>query len=131
MVALKTIFKFYFQLIMKTQTLTKNFEIGQICDCGISQTSYYIVTRISKSNVWFKAIPSIIIDDELKNEWGGQKWHSLPNFKVIDGKNVPLYTGKEFRQKLYINDDNEQYCYRPYVGIIKPWMGDIAYNDSM
>ena len=41
---------------MQVQTTSKTFEVNQICQCGISQTSYYIVTRISKSNVWFKAI---------------------------------------------------------------------------
>ena len=91
---------------MQVQTTSKTFEVNQICQCGISQTSYYIVTRISKSNVWFKAISSIIIDDELSRSYGNQKWHSLPNFKVIDGKNVPIKTGKEF-EILHVNDLDE------------------------
>ena len=117
---------------MQVQTTSKTFEVNQICQCGISQTSYYIVTRISKSNVWFKAISSIIIDDELSRSYGNQKWHSLPNFKVIDGKNVPIETGKEFRLKLNLSTiDGKQYCYKKYCGIIEPWNGKVAYNDSM
>ena len=117
---------------MTTQTLNKTFKVNQICECGISETSYYIVTRISKSNVWFKAIPSITINDELSQKYGNQKWHSLPNFKIIDGKNVPPVAGKEFRLKLHDSSyDNEQYCHIKYSVIVKPWNGKTAFNDSM
>ena len=95
---------------------------------------FFIVTRISKSNVWLKPIPSIRIDDAWGRQWGFQKWNSLPNFKKVDGKNVPISQGKEFRRKIYKCDDSSRYSeygYIKYQGIICPWDGEVKSNDSM
>ena len=64
-----------------------------------SRYDFFIVTRISKSSVWFKQIASTIIDDEWGKKWGFQKHNSIPNYKVVDGKNVPIITGSEFEKK--------------------------------
>ena len=82
------------------QAAPKTFEVNQICEMGWgcpTRYEFFIVTRISKSNVWLKPIPSIRINDEWGRQWGFQKWNSLPNFKKVDGKNVPISQGKEFQ----------------------------------
>ena len=122
-------------------TEPKAFEVGQICEMGWgcpTRHDFLIVTRISKSNVWFRSIPEIRIDDAWGRQWGFQKWNSLPNFKVVDGKNVPISQGKEFRRKIYKCDDSSsifteysEYAYIKYQGIICPWDGEVKSNDSM
>ena len=121
---------------MKTLTRTKNFEVNQICEmhCGYNTSRYdfFIVTRISKSSVWFKQIESIRIDDAWGRQWGFQKFNSIPNYKVVDGKNVPIITGSEFRKKIYISEyDGRQYAFEKYQGIIQPWDGKVKANDHM
>ena len=121
---------------MKTLTRTKNFEVNQICEMhwgyNTSRYDFFIVTRISKSSVWFKSIASIIIDDEWGKQWGFQKHNSIPNYKVVDGKNVPIITGSEFRKKIYVSEyDGRQYAFQKYGGIIQPWDGKVKANDHM
>ena len=119
------------------QTTPKTFEVNQICEMGWgcpTRYDFFIVTRISKSNVWLKPISSIRIDDEWGRQWGFQKWNSLPNFKKVDGKNVPISQGKEFRRKIYRCNDSSSYSeygYIKYQGIICPWDGEVKSNDSM
>ena len=121
---------------MKTLTRTKNFEVNQICEMhwgyNTSRYDFFIVTRISKSSVWFKQIASTIIDDEWGKQWGVQKHNSIPNYKVVDGKNVPIITGSEFRKKIYVSEyDGRQYAFEKYQGIIQPWDGKVKANDHM
>ena len=121
---------------MKTLTRTKNFEVNQICEMhwgyNTSRYDFFIVTRISKSSVWFKQIESIRIDDAWGRQWGFQKFNSIPNYKVVDGKNVPIITGSEFRKKIYTSEyDGRQYAFEKYQGIIKPWDGKVKANDHM
>ena len=119
------------------QVAPKTFEVNQICEMGWgcpTRHDFLIVTRISKSNVWFSFIPEIRIDDEWGRQWGFQKWNSLPNFKKVDGKNVPITQGKEFRRKIYRTNDSSRYSeygYIKYQGIICPWDGEVKSNDSM
>ena len=119
------------------QTTPKTFEVNQICDMGWgcpTRYDFFIVTRISKSNVWLKPISSIRIDDAWGRQWGFQKWNSLPNFKKVDGKNVPITQGKEFRRKIYRTNDSSrysEYAYIKYQGSICPWDGEVKSNDSM
>ena len=97
-----------------------------------SRYDFFIVTRISKSSVWFKQIASTIIDDEWGKQWGFQKHNSIPNYKVVDGKNVPIITGSGFRKKIYISEyDGRQYAFEKYQGIIQPWDGKVKANDHM
>ena len=121
---------------MKTISRTKNFEVNQICEMhwgyNTSRYDFFIVTRISKSSVWFKQIEASIIDDEWGKQWGFQKHNSMPNFKVVDGKNVPIISGAEFRKKIYISEfDGRQYAFEKYQGIIQPWDGKVKANDHM
>ena len=121
---------------MKTLTRTKNFEVNQICEMhwgyNTSRYDFFIVTRISKSSVWFKQIASTIIDDEWGKQCGFQKHNSIPNYKVVDGKNVPIITGSEFRKKIYVSEyDGRQYAFEKYQGIIQPWDGKVKANDHM
>lgn len=121
---------------MKTLTRTKNFEVNQICEMhwgyNTSRYDFFIVTRISKSSVWFKQIESIRIDDAWGRQWGFQKFNSIPNYKVVDGKNVPIITGSEFRKKIYTSEyDGRQYAFEKYQGIIQPWDGKVKANDHM
>ena len=121
---------------MKTLTRTKNFEVNQICEMhwgyNTSRYDFFIVTRISKSSVWFKQIDAIRIDDSWGRQWGFQKFNSAPNYKVVDGKNVPIITGAEFRKKIYTSDyDGRQYAFEKYQGIIQPWDGKVKANDHM
>ena len=119
------------------QTTPKTFEVNQICEMGWgcpTRYDFFIVTRVSKSNVWLKPISSIRIDDAWCRQWGFQKWNSLPNFKKVDGKNVPITQGKEFRRKIYRCNDSSRYSeygYIKYQGIICPWDGEVKSNDSM
>ena len=96
---------------MKTLTRTKNFEVNQICEMhwgyNTSRYDFFIVTRISKSSVWFKQIASTIIDDEWGKQWG-------------------------FRKKIYVSEyDGRQYAFEKYQGIIQPWDGKVKSNDTM
>ena len=97
-------------------TEPKAFEVGQICEMGWGCPTRYdflIVTRISKSNVWFRSIPEIRINDAWGRQWGFQK---------------------EFRRKIYKCDDSSrysEYAYIKYQGIICPWDGEVKSNDSM
>ena len=121
---------------MKTLTRTKNFEVNQICEMhwgyNTSRYDFFIVTRISKSSVWFKSIASTIIDDEWGKQLGFQKHNSIPNYKVVDGKNVPIITGLEFRKKIYTSEyDGRQYAFEKHQGIIQPWDGKVKANDHM
>ena len=121
---------------MKTLTRTKNFEVNQICEMhwgyNTSRYDFFIVTRISKSSVWFKQIESIRIDDAWGRQWGFQKFNSIPNYKVVDGKNVPIITGSEFRKKIYTSEyDGRQSAFEKYQGIIQPWDGKVKANDHM
>ena len=121
---------------MKTLTRTKNFEVNQICEMNwgynTSRYDFFIVTRISKSSVWFKQIESIRIDDKWGRQWGFQKFNSIPNYKVVDGKNVPIITGSEFRKKIYTSEyDGRQYAFEKHQGIIQPWDGKVKANDHM
>tara|TARA_Y100000592_G_scaffold17371_1_gene26000 strand:+ start:194 stop:562 length:369 start_codon:yes stop_codon:yes gene_type:complete len=121
---------------MKTLTRTKNFEVNQICEMhwgyNTSRYDFFIVTRISKSSVWFKQIDAIRIDDSWGRQWGFQKFNSTPNYKVVDGKNVPIITGAEFRKKIYTSEfDGRQYAFEKYQGIIQPWDGKVKANDHM
>ena len=121
---------------MKTVTRTKNFEVNQICEMhwgyNTSRYDFFIVTRISKSSVWFKQIESIRIDDAWGRQWGFQKFNSIPNYKVVDGKNVPIITGSEFRKKIYTSEyDGRQYAFEKHQGIIQPWDGKVKANDHM
>ena len=121
---------------MKTLTRTKNFEVNQICEMlwgyNTSRYDFFIVTRISKSSVWFKQIESIRIDDAWGRQWGFQKFNSIPNYKVVDGKNVPIITGSEFRKKIYTSEyDGRQYAFEKHQGIIQPWDGKVKANDHM
>ena len=121
---------------MKTLSRTKNFEVNQICEMhwgyNTSRYDFFIVTRISKSSVWFKQIESIRIDDEWGRQWGFQKFNTIPNYKVVDGKNVPIITGSEFRKKIYTSEyDGRQYAFEKYQGIIQPWDGKVKANDHM
>ena len=121
---------------MKTLTRTKNFEVNQICEMhwgyNTSRYDFFIVTRISKSSVWFKQIESIRIDDAWGRQWGFQKFNSIPNYKVVDGKNVPIITGSEFRKKIYTSEyDGRQYAFEKHQGIIQPWDGKVKSNDHM
>ena len=72
---------------MKTLTRTKNFEVNQICEMhwgyNTSRYDFFIVTRISKSNVWLMRIDDNKIDDDYGRTWGFQKYHSLQSFAVI------------------------------------------------
>ena len=119
------------------QTTPKTFEVNQICEMGWgcpTRYDFFIVTRVSKSNVSVKPISSIRIDDAWGRQWGFQKWNSLPNFKKVDGKNVPVIQGKEFRRKIYRCNDSSRYSeygYIKYQGIICPWDGEVKSNDSM
>ena len=121
---------------MKTLTRTKNFEVNQICEMhwgyNTSRYDFFIVTRISKSSVWFKQIESIRIDDAWGRQWGFQKFNSIPKFKVVYCKNVPIITGSEFRKKIYTSEyDGRQYAFEKYQGIIQPWDGKVKANDHM
>ena len=121
---------------MKTLTRTKNFEVNQICEMhwgyNTSRYDFFIVTRISISSVWFKQIESIRIDDAWGRQWGFQKFNSIPNYKVVDGKNVPIITGSEFRKKIYTSEyDGRQYAFEKHQGIIQPWDGKVKANDHM
>ena len=121
---------------MKTLTRTKNFEVNQICEMhwgyNTSRYDFFIVTRISKSSVWFKQIESIRIDDAWGRQWGFQKFNSIPNYKIVDGKNVPIITGSEFRKKIYTSEyDGRQYAFEKHQGIIQPWDGKVKSNDHM
>jgi len=121
---------------MKTISRTKNFEVNQICEMhwgyNTSRYDFFIVTRISKSSVWFKQIDAIRIDDSWGRQWGFQKFNSAPNYKVVDGKNVPIITGVEFRKKIYVSEyDGKQYAFEKHQGIIQPWDGKVKANDHM
>ena len=121
---------------MQSLTRTKNFEVNQICEMhwgyNTSRYDFFIVTRISKSSVWFKQIESIRIDDAWGRQWGFQKFNSIPNYKVVDGKNVPIITGSEFRKKIYTSEyDGRQYAFEKHQGIIQPWDGKVKANDHM
>ena len=121
---------------MKTISRTKNFEVNQICEMhwgyNTSRYDFFIVTRISKSSVWFKQIDAIRIDDSWGRQWGFQKFNSTPNYKVVDGKNVPIITGAEFRKKIYVSEyDGRQYAFEKHQGIIQPWDGKVKANDHM
>ena len=119
------------------QTTPKTFEVNQICEMGWgcpTRHDFLIVTRISKSNVWFSFIPEIRIDDEWGRQWGFQKWNSLPNFKKVDGKNFHITQVKEFIRKIYRTNyysRYSEYAYIKYQGIICPWDGEVKSNDSM
>ena len=121
---------------MKTISRTKNFEVNQICEMhwgyNTSRYDFFIVTRITKSSVWFRQIDAIRIDDSWGRQWGFQKFNSAPNYKVVDGKNVPIITGVEFRKKIYVSEyDGKQYAFEKHQGIIQPWDGKVKANDHM
>ena len=127
---------------MKTIEQTKTFEVNQICEMGWGcprRYDFFIVTRISKSNLWLMRIDDNKIDDYYGRTWGFQKYHSLPSFAVIEGKNVPMtnqgcpiFGRSEFRKKIYTsNSDGCQYAYEKYMGIIRPWDGEVKSNDHM
>ena len=66
--------------------------------------------------------------------------NGIPNISaVIEGKNVPMtnqgcpiFGRSEFRKKIYTsNSDGCQYAYEKYMGIIRPWDGEVKSNDHM
>ena len=95
-----------------------------------TKINFFVVTRISKHNVWFKEISHSILDDEWGRQYCFQKGTCVPDVRTLDGKLVPINTGKEFRAKLKTwPDSGGQYCYKDSQLFSSEWDGKpIAYD---
>ena len=124
---------------MTTATAIKapfKFAKGQIVEScyGYNSTrySFYVVTRVTAHNAWFKPITQSILDTKWGRDYGFQKGECVPDVRTIDGKLVPISTGEEFRLKIKTwEDSGNQYCYRNYQGIMCEWDGTPRSYDTM
>ena len=82
---------------MKTIKQTKTFEVNQICEMGWGcprRYDFFIVTRISKSNVWLMRIDDNKIDDNKKllskGHFVADKTGGYDEFYILNNKKLSI-----------------------------------------
>lgn len=98
------------------------FQVGDICSMeygiGMSLVKFYIVTRVSKSNVWLQRI-----NETFTHDGHGQEGWKLP-FPLSDLRSA------EFKLKIH-NDGSEEFLDMRHQGIINKWNGKPLYYNCM
>jgi len=104
-------------------TITKptEFEVGQIAYCNGGCTmqlpTFYKIVKRTEKTVWLQEIQNQLIE----HDGYGQAGRKIP---------VDIPKGAVFNKRVKKWEDNQEYAFEKYWGIIEPWDGTAKIYDT-